>query len=95
MVITHDKFMTLQSLIVLHLSSVERETGKGVDRDELIDWVFEHFGSDKVAMVSAHQTFGRRAAFHLCDRGEAGGYPPIMFGNGDIRGTHVRKCRPS
>ena len=31
-------------------------------RDELIDWVFERFGRDKVAMASAHQTFGRRAA---------------------------------
>ncbi|KDQ64424.1 hypothetical protein JAAARDRAFT_187751 [Jaapia argillacea MUCL 33604] len=41
MVITHDKYMTLQSLVVLHLSSVERETGKGVDRDELIDWYLE------------------------------------------------------
>ncbi|TFK55620.1 MCM-domain-containing protein [Heliocybe sulcata] len=41
MVITHDKYMTLQSLIVLHLSAVERETGKGVDRDELIDWYLE------------------------------------------------------
>ncbi|EPQ59167.1 MCM-domain-containing protein [Gloeophyllum trabeum ATCC 11539] len=41
MVITHDKYMTLQSLIVLHLSSVERETGKGMDRDELIDWYLE------------------------------------------------------
>jgi DNA replication licensing factor MCM6 len=41
MVITHDKYMTLQSLIVLHLSSVERETGKGLDRDELVDWYLE------------------------------------------------------
>lgn len=41
MVITHDKYMTLQSLVVLHLSAVERETGKGVDRDELIDWYLE------------------------------------------------------
>lgn len=41
MVITHDKFMTLQSLIVLHLSQVERETGRGVDRDELVDWYLE------------------------------------------------------
>ncbi|KAI0700584.1 MCM-domain-containing protein [Cytidiella melzeri] len=41
MVITHDKYMTLQSLIVLRLSHVERETGKGVDRDELIDWYLE------------------------------------------------------
>jgi DNA replication licensing factor MCM6 len=41
MVITHDKYMTLQSLIVMHLSQVERETGKGLDRDELIDWYLE------------------------------------------------------
>lgn len=33
--------MALQSLIVLHLSGVERETGKGLDRDELIDWYLE------------------------------------------------------
>ena len=41
MVITHDKYMTLQSLIVLHLAAIERETGKGIDRDELIDWYLE------------------------------------------------------
>ncbi|EIN10502.1 mis5 protein [Punctularia strigosozonata HHB-11173 SS5] len=41
MVITHDKYMALQSLIVLHLSAVERETGTGVDKDELIDWYLE------------------------------------------------------
>jgi DNA replication licensing factor MCM6 len=41
MVITHDKYMTLQSLVVLHLAQVERETGKGIDRDELIDWYLE------------------------------------------------------
>lgn len=41
MIITHDKYMTLQSLIVMHLSQVERETGRGVDRDELIDWYLE------------------------------------------------------
>lgn len=41
MIITHDKYMTLQSLIVLHLSAVERETGRGIDRDELIDWYLE------------------------------------------------------
>lgn len=41
MIITHDKYMALQSLIVLHLSGVERETGKGLDRDELIDWYLE------------------------------------------------------
>ena len=41
MIITHDKYMQLQSLIVLHLSQVERETGRGMDRDDLIDWYLE------------------------------------------------------
>jgi DNA replication licensing factor MCM6 len=41
MIITHDKYMTLQSLIVLHLSATERETGRGIDRDELVDWYLE------------------------------------------------------
>ncbi len=41
MVITHDKYVSLQSLIVLHLSQVERDTGMGMDRDELIDWYLE------------------------------------------------------
>lgn len=41
MVITHDKFVQLQSLIVLHLSQVEQATGKGLDREELIDWYLE------------------------------------------------------
>ena len=41
MIITHDKYMQLQSLIVLHLSQIERETGRGMDRDDLIDWYLE------------------------------------------------------
>ena len=41
MVITHDKYMTLQSLVVLHISATEQETGQGIDRDELIDWYLE------------------------------------------------------
>lgn len=41
LVITHDKYVQLQSLVVLHLSQMERETGKGMDRDELIDWYLE------------------------------------------------------
>jgi DNA replication licensing factor MCM6 len=41
MVITHDKFIQLQSLIVLHLSQVEQASGKGVDKEELIDWYLE------------------------------------------------------
>ncbi|EEB93033.1 hypothetical protein MPER_08370 [Moniliophthora perniciosa FA553] len=46
MVITHDKYMTLQSLIVLHLSEVEREAGEGIDKDELIDWYLEQKESE-------------------------------------------------
>jgi hypothetical protein len=41
MIITHDKYIQLQSLIVLHLSATERDTGRGIDRDELIDWYLE------------------------------------------------------
>ncbi|KAJ7087381.1 MCM2/3/5 family-domain-containing protein [Mycena crocata] len=41
MIITHDKYITLQSLIVFHIAAKERETGLGVDRDELIDWYLE------------------------------------------------------
>lgn len=41
MIITHDKYMTLQSLIVLKITEVERETGLGMDRDDLIDWYLE------------------------------------------------------
>ncbi|KAK0206924.1 MCM2/3/5 family-domain-containing protein [Desarmillaria ectypa] len=40
-VITHDKYMLLQELIILHLSEVERTTGQGLDKDELIDWYLE------------------------------------------------------
>ncbi|KAH9943221.1 MCM-domain-containing protein [Epithele typhae] len=46
MVISHDKFITMRSLVVLHVSQVERDTGKGVDKDELIDWYLEQKESD-------------------------------------------------
>jgi DNA replication licensing factor MCM6 len=39
--ITHDKYMAMQSLIVLHLSEVERTTGSGLEREDLIDWYLE------------------------------------------------------
>lgn len=39
--ITHDEYVQLQSMIVLHLSAHERETGRGIDRDELVDWYLE------------------------------------------------------
>ncbi|KAJ7594179.1 MCM2/3/5 family-domain-containing protein [Mycena floridula] len=41
MKITHDKYVTLQSLIVMHLAEAERERGTGIDREELIDWYLE------------------------------------------------------
>lgn len=46
MVITHDRYMALQSLIVMHLSEKERETGTGLDRDDLIDWYLEQKEED-------------------------------------------------
>ena len=41
MVISHDKYMELQSMVVLYLSEHEQKTGKGLDREELIDWYLE------------------------------------------------------
>jgi DNA replication licensing factor MCM6 len=41
MVITHDKYMELQSMVVLYLSEHEQKTGQGLDREELIDWYLE------------------------------------------------------
>lgn len=46
MVITYDKYIQLQNLIVLHLTNVEQETGTGVDREELIDWYLEQKETD-------------------------------------------------
>ena len=33
--------MEIMNLCVLHLSEIERETGTGVDREELIQWYLE------------------------------------------------------
>jgi hypothetical protein len=41
MKITHDKFIQLQGLIIMHLSAHEEATGRGMDKDELIDWYLE------------------------------------------------------
>ena len=46
MKITHDKYMTLQNLIVLHLSEHERNTGQGIEREDLIDWYLETTEND-------------------------------------------------
>lgn len=39
--ITYNRYMEIMNLVVLHLSEVERETGEGVDRDELVEWYLE------------------------------------------------------
>ena len=39
--ITHDKYMTMQSLVVLHLGEIEKSGGGGVEREALIDWYLE------------------------------------------------------
>jgi len=46
MVITHDKYVELQTMIVLHLAAHEQSTGKGMDREELIDWYLEQRESE-------------------------------------------------
>ncbi|KAG8711265.1 MCM DNA helicase complex subunit mcm6, partial [Ceratobasidium sp. 395] len=47
--ITHDKYTTMQELIVLHVASVEQATGTGVEGNDLVDWYLEskedEFGS--------------------------------------------------
>jgi DNA replication licensing factor MCM6 len=44
--ITHDKYMEMQSLLVLHLTEVERSTGAGLEREGLIDWYLEQKEED-------------------------------------------------
>jgi DNA replication licensing factor MCM6 len=39
--ITHDKYFTMRSLVVHHLNEVERTTGAGQEKEELIDWYLE------------------------------------------------------
>ncbi|BEJ12361.1 hypothetical protein CspHIS471_0208210 [Cutaneotrichosporon sp. HIS471] len=39
--ITYDKYMEIMNLCVLHLSDIERTTGKGVEREDLIAWYLE------------------------------------------------------
>ena len=41
MIITHDKFMELKTMIILYLSEHEQQTGEGMDREALIDWYLE------------------------------------------------------
>ena len=38
---TDNRYMEIMNLCVLHLSDVERDTGSGVDREELIQWYLE------------------------------------------------------
>lgn len=39
--ITHDRYVELQNLVVYHLQEHETREGKGIDREELIDWYLE------------------------------------------------------
>jgi DNA replication licensing factor MCM6 len=44
--ITYDQYMSIQTLILLHLADCERTTGKGMNRDDLIDWYLEQKEKD-------------------------------------------------
>ncbi|TDL22900.1 hypothetical protein BD410DRAFT_747455 [Rickenella mellea] len=39
--ITHDQYMQMQSVLVMHVSDAEKRLSKGIGRDELIDWYLE------------------------------------------------------
>jgi len=39
--ITHDKFLSIQSMILLHLTTHEQKTESGLEREALIDWYLE------------------------------------------------------
>jgi len=41
MVISHDQYINLRDMIVIHLQHHENATGRGLDREELIDWYLE------------------------------------------------------
>jgi DNA replication licensing factor MCM6 len=41
-----NRYMEIMNLCVLHLSDVERESGQGVDREELIQWYLEQKEQD-------------------------------------------------
>lgn len=55
-------------------------------RDEVIEWVFDKFGRDRVAMVSAHHRFQARSALRK-------GLKALGFGE-KISGKHCAHCRP-
>lgn len=44
--ISYDKFQMIKSLVVLKLSEMERETGEGVSRPEIVTWYLEQRESD-------------------------------------------------
>ena len=41
-----NRYMEIMNLMVLHLSDIERETGSGIDREELIQWYLEQKEAD-------------------------------------------------
>lgn len=41
MIISHDKYIELQTMVVMHVANHEAKAGHGLDREELIDWYLE------------------------------------------------------
>jgi DNA-directed DNA polymerase III PolC len=56
------------------------------DRDRVIDWVYDRYGRDRVAMISTHVTFAARGAVR--EIAKVWGLPPEEI-------THVTKRLPS
>jgi len=44
--IADNRYMEIMNLCVLHLSDIERESGTGVDREEIIQWYLEQKETD-------------------------------------------------
>lgn len=44
--ISYDKYQMIKSLVVMRLSEMERETGEGVSRPEIVTWYLEQRESD-------------------------------------------------
>lgn len=53
--ITYDRYMEITNLIVLRVSEAERETMRGLPRDELVQWYLEQREADIESMEELEQ----------------------------------------
>jgi DNA replication licensing factor MCM6 len=65
--ITYDKYQMIKSLIVMRLSEMERETGEGVSRAEIVTWYLEQRESEiqSVDELEAEKTLAEKVITKL------------------------------